>query len=145
MGRKVTDPSKITRAEKINIAMRMRREGKDLRTIADALGYKSETSPHELIKEGLKDIYRENAEELFQLQLDRLDIGMRAVIPALEQGDIKAVHALVQLHDRYSKMFALDNVNKSAADDGNNVIAALAKAVETLYTHQKEEGTGDDD
>jgi len=125
VGRKITSSDKIDRAEKINTAMQMRRDGADLRSISDALGYKSESSAHDLIKQGIAAIYRENAEELFALQLERLDVGTQAAMAAIRAGDVKAIHALVQLHDRYAKLFHLDELHKS--DSNADADAALAQ------------------
>lgn len=136
MARLKTNKTAIERAEKMDRALQMRREGNDLRTIANELGYKSVSGVHDLIKAGVKELYRENAEELFELQMDRLDMGMKALLPGLQMGDPKAVTALVQLHDRYSKMFHLDELHQNDTNADADAALALLNANIIAAAHQ---------
>jgi hypothetical protein len=141
VGKQVTRPKNIARAEKINIALDMRRKGHQLAEIGEAIGY-SVPGVHGLIKAGLKDLYRENAQELFQLELERLDMGLRALMPALEQGDVKAVHALVQVHDRYVKLFQLDKLNSNDnSADAREMFEKFIEAVRGTPTNTEEDDT----
>jgi hypothetical protein len=59
------------------------------------------------------------------------------------EGDVKAIEAMLKIHDRRAKLFHLDKVHGKGDDTGDNVIATLAKAV--LAAHEQQKDDVDDD
>ncbi len=79
--------------------------------IGEALGYGGRAGAHRAVKRRLKDIRdkcSEAAEEVRQMELDRLDLAMAAVMPKVLSGDLLALDRLLRVQDRRSSYLGLD-------------------------------------
>jgi DNA-binding transcriptional MerR regulator len=90
-------------AEKQNRALALRRQGMSLVAIGQVMGC-HHTHAMRMIRAAIKDITRENAEEVRDLELERLDQKerrlqklWRAAIPAAQAGDPEAIKVAAKL------------------------------------------------
>ena len=91
-------------------ALDLRKTGKSYRAIGDALGI-SYTQAHRDVMTELKRLARlrrDKAEELRQLELERLDAYEEALHTGAAAGDPKAILAVVKLMERRAKLTGLD-------------------------------------
>lgn len=136
-----TSPAAIEKRQRMDQALKLRARGKLYREIAEDLGI-GQTTAYDYVQAAMKEIPRENAEIVFNLDVDRLDKAMDALWPAVLEGDVKAIEAMLKIHDKRVKLFHLDKVHGKGDDTGDNVIATLAKAV--LVAHEQQKDDGDD-
>lgn len=136
-----TSPAAIEKRKRMDQALKLRARGKLYREIAEDLGI-GQTTAYDYVQAAMKEIPRENAEIVFNLDVDRLDKAMDALWPAVLEGDVKAIEAMLKIHDKRVKLFHLDKVHGKGDDTGDNVIATLAKAV--LVAHEQQKDDGDD-
>lgn len=137
MARNKTSPKAIERRHNMNEALRLRARGKLYREIAAELGC-SEGTAHGWVSDAMAEIPRESAETVFHIELDRLDMAQKALLPGVEAGDPKSIEAWLKIHDKRVKLFHLDKVHGTGDDTGDNVIATLAKAVLAANEQQKD-------
>ena len=112
MARNKTSPKAIARRNNMDAALKLRIDGKLYREIAAELGC-SEGTAHGWVSDAMAEIPKESAETLFHIEVDRLDMAQKALMPLIRQGDVKAVEALLKIHDRRTKLFHLDQVHSN--------------------------------
>lgn len=97
---------KIERATRRAEAMSMRLAGVRVDQIAKRFGVAPRTI-YNWIAEGVRDIPREEADELRMLELDRLDALQRAVWADAMRGDPRAVDRVIAVMDRRARYLGL--------------------------------------
>src|SRR5579885_3695432 len=95
-------PNDANAAVRLAEALRLRRMGYTYADIARQVGYKDESGARKAVKKALARLIHNEAQELaehsMRLQLDRIDMALeKAVMPALEKGDLDAARTLVVL------------------------------------------------
>lgn len=80
--RGTNDSRKLTAAQKRARVIELRMAGHTWQTIADQVGYANKGGAYKAWQQALAEITREPAEELRQLELDRLDRMLASVWPA---------------------------------------------------------------
>lgn len=75
------DRRKLTAAQRRARVVELRMAGHTWQTIADQVGYANKGTAYKAWQQALREITREPAEELRQLELDRLDRMLAAVWP----------------------------------------------------------------
>lgn len=137
-----TSPRAIERAQRINTALQMRIEGIGYREIAEHFDM-STGGVYNLVADGIKDIYRDNAETVFDLEMERLDIAQAALKHGVRDGDPRSIEQWLKIHDKRVKLFKLDQIVTAQGDTGQSVIDRLADAVTATYKQMQPEGPGD--
>ena len=137
-----TSPAAIEKRHRMAEALRLRSRGLVYREIAEQMGI-GQTTAYNYVSDAVDEIPRENADIVFGIDLDRLDKALEALWPAVLEGDVKAIEAMLKIHDRRAKLFHLDKLHGKGDDTGDNVIDRLAKAVAAAHEQQKD--TVDDD
>jgi len=102
------------KAERMPIALKLRQSGYSYRDIAKELNI-SLTSAWLYIKESMEELRKEVLEEadtLRQIELDRLDIMLKALWSKVEAGDEKAIDRVLKIQERTSKYLGLDSPTK---------------------------------
>ena len=107
-GESKTSEHRITAKERAAEALNLRRAGADYRTIATRLGYKSVSGAYDAVAKALKEITREPAEAVLELELDRIDRLFLTYWPKATGGDVKALDRVVKLMERRAKLLGLD-------------------------------------
>lgn len=122
--------SRITKArrERMAKALKLREAGANVRDIGAQLGV-SHTQAANDIRDALREIIREPAEDVLQLELARLDnLFLIAFQKARKDQDTKAIDSAVRIMDRRAKYLGLDNPNTQ--DDTRAVSTLLERLIE---------------
>ena len=98
----------VTAAQKRAQAVTYRKAGKTFQEIADLVGFTSKATAYNAVKRALEDAVREPAQELIQLETERLDAMLAGLWPAIEQGDTQAVNAGIRVSERGARLLGLD-------------------------------------
>ncbi len=88
-------------------ALEMRASGATYQAIADELGYRNRTSAYDAVASGLKDITREPAKHLRDLELERLDAMQAALWESATQGDPGAIAVCLKIGERRARLWGL--------------------------------------
>ena len=104
----VTSRKRIYITEKMAKALELRKEGKSLAEIATELGYKSKQAVHEALKSALDRTLRLPADEVRELDLQRLDALLAGVWAKAIAGDLQAINAVLRIMERRAKLLGLD-------------------------------------
>lgn len=103
-----TRPENIESRERAARAIELRKEGKTYDEIAAEVGYKSKQSAYDAVKRSMREIIREPAEELLELELARLDSMFGIHYLNARAGDVQALAACMKLMERRAKLLGLD-------------------------------------
>lgn len=104
--RRSTTARRVARATRKQEALSMRLAGARNDQIAQALGVHPRTITA-WVSDAIKDIPREEAEEMRRLELDRLDALQAAVWRSAMKGDGRAVDRVLAIMDRRAKYLGL--------------------------------------
>ena len=107
-GRHKTGKRKLLAAERQLKALQMRRDGHTLEVIAAAIGYKTRASVHKAIVTALRESLREPANELRELELQRLDRLLERLQVGIDDGQTKDILAALRISERRSQLLGLD-------------------------------------
>jgi hypothetical protein len=128
-GRAKTSPDSIKAAERQAEAMRLRRSGATFESIAKACGYSNASGAFVAVRAGLDKALREPADELRQLEADRLDELLESVYSRALGGDGDALAATLKICERRARLFGLDRRDAPIKVDG---LPKLEKAADAL-------------
>jgi hypothetical protein len=131
---KRTDATRIAARERRIKALELRKAAVSYRAIGDTLGV-SEAQAHRDVQEALAALVeqeRSSAEELRQLELERLDMAALAIVPQVRKGGLAAVAQWVRLSESRRKLLGLDAPTKVASTTPDGT--ALAPAWVELRT-----------
>lgn len=103
-----TTPRRMEMDERQAAAMNLRRRGISYERIAVELGYASPSGAYEAVKAGMLRTLREPADELRQLELDRLDDMLEAISENIMAGDLDSIATALRISERRAKLLGLD-------------------------------------
>lgn len=106
-----TMPRVLSAVAKRAAALKLRMQGQTYRQIAAALGLANPGNAHRMIRVELAELRaqcRDSALELRGLELERLDMLWRALMPAVVAGDTRAVMACVAISQLRCRLLGLD-------------------------------------
>ncbi len=115
----------IVAADRRIAALDMRRQGMTYRQIAQALGLANPGNAHRMVSDELaliRERYRETSAEMFQLELERLDLLWQALMPAVEAGNTRAAMACVAISKRRCALLGLDKTHPVERPIGKSYI-----------------------
>lgn len=138
--------SVATAAEKRKQALDLRRAGLSFEEIAEAVGYGNRGSAHRAVKQGIKDITRESASELVELELLRLDDMFAGFYEKARDGDLFAVDRALKIMDQRARFLGL--YDRKPDDSTAEVRAALVgfrEGLRGLFTDNDAYGQVSDD
>ena len=102
-------------------ALTLRMEGQTFEAIANQLGYAGKQGAYDAVRRSLREVIREPAEELIQLDLKRLDVLWGIQYLNAQAGDVQAMAACMRIMERRAKLLGLDAQPKTQADAPNLV------------------------
>lgn len=120
-GNNRTGPKKVTAAHKRAQAVELRKAGATFEEIATALGYSNKGTAYRAVEQALKEAQREPALQLIELEVQRLDMMLRALWPAVVRGQLGAVDRAIRVAERRARLLGLDaaqQVQHSGPDGG---------------------------
>jgi hypothetical protein len=103
-------------------ALQLRKSGESFASIAKKLGYASSAGSYKAVMTALIDTLQEPADELRDLELQRLDEMQLGLWPLAENGNLGAVDKVLKIMERRAKLLGLDAPQKIAptTPDGEN-------------------------
>lgn len=112
-GESTTSPRRIAAIEQTQLqALEYRKMAYSFSQIAEALGLKSAQAAHYAVNAALTRIIREPAEQVLQLELERLDGMFSKPYQAACNGDLMAVNSCLGIMARKAKLLGLDAPSK---------------------------------
>lgn len=107
------DLSKATVKEHQRRALELRLTGMSHRAIAEALGVSDHTTIGKRVNTALKEITREPAEAVRDMELERLDRMLVAIWDKVAGGDVAALDRALKIQDRRARYLGLDAPTKT--------------------------------
>ena len=95
-------------AERRRQALELRKAGATYDQIARQIGYANEGGAYKAVQAALKAVYREPADEVRKLELERLDRLTLALWTRAKEGEAEAIDRVLKLMDRRAKLLGLD-------------------------------------
>ncbi|WP_416565064.1 helix-turn-helix domain-containing protein [Nocardia testacea] len=121
-----TSPESIDRRRKIAQALQLRESGANYRQIAQALDVSTSTA-HEWVQEAMRELTKEPAEAVLQLELSRLDAMMLGIWKLASRGNLNAIDRALKIMERRSRYTGLDQLAaQKIAQDGKDLPAVDA-------------------
>ena len=125
----------ITRATRSRLALRERQRralelrlaGHTYQQIADALGSKSKCGAYKAVEGALREVTREPAEAVRELELQRLDAMLAALWPQMQKSDIQALAGCLRISERRCRLLGLDAPHKIDATSSEQPIQFIVK------------------
>ena len=109
--------------------MKLRLAGASYAAIADKLDC-SKSQAHRDVKDALDEIKREPAQQVLDMELQRLDQMLLGLYKPSVSGDVKAVLATLRIMDRRARYLGLDKVTPTdSAEEARQALAALHAAI----------------
>lgn len=112
------DARKAAMADKRKQALALRVSGASYEQVANAVGFAHKSGAQHCIDAAIKDIYREPAKNLIQLECARLDAMLLGLWQKARQGDTQAVTTVIRIMDRRAAFLGLDAPEKHIVSPG---------------------------
>src|SRR4051812_18656981 len=97
----------ISTVERERMALELRKEGRSFSEIAEELGYANHTGPLRAVRRALVKTLQQPADELRQLEIERLDLLAQAIVTKVRAGDTEAGHLWLRLSESRRKLLGL--------------------------------------
>ena len=107
-GEDAASPRLIEAAEKRARALELRKAGATYDQIAQQVGYAERGSAYRAVQTALQAITQEPAQEVRQLEVERLDAMLLGLWPAARKGKEGAVDRVLRIMERRAKLLGLD-------------------------------------
>lgn len=108
-----TGPEAIKTAELRAQVLTLRKQGWSYAAIGEALGFTAQRA-YAVLTEALNELIKEPTQQMFDLEIERLDSMLTAVFEAAEQGDAKAIEMSLRIMERRAKLLGLDKQSEQA-------------------------------
>lgn len=110
-----TNPSKVDRNRRVRDALELRKAGVPYQAIAERLGWKSSASAYKAVKKALEDQINEPAEELRQMEIERLNHLLMLIWAKIQQGDMRSIEQALRVMERISTLRGMDQAQQASA------------------------------
>ncbi len=107
-GESNNSPRRLVARERQLQALELRKEGFTYDAIAKKLNYNSYQAASAAIEAALKRVLQRPAEEVRKIELERLDMMLRALLPKIRIADWQAINTALRIMDRRAKYLGLD-------------------------------------
>lgn len=123
----------------------LRLEGKSYREIASITGV-ARTSACEYVRDAMAEAAAEiqiDAASLVQIELERLDMAVAAIVDKVREGDIQAIGRWIRLSESRRKLLGLDAPEKLTVNNGD-LDRQIERELEELRRAEQARTTGPD-
>jgi len=117
-----TNPSKVDRNRRVRDALELRKAGVPYQAIAERLGWKSSASAYKAVKKALEDQINEPAEELRQMEIERLNHLLMLIWAKIQQGDMRSIEQALRVMERISTLRGMDQAQKMTDAQAGGVL-----------------------
>ena len=122
------------RAERMAKALTLRTEGRSYRAIGTEMGL-NPGDAHRLVQDAIRETFREPAEDVLTLELDRLDQLLTSMMPEAMKGNEKAVLRVLNIMDRRARYLGLDKATPpDVSQDARTALTGLMDALTAAAT-----------
>lgn len=108
MPEKKTSPARVSAAVRQSEAIQMRIAGYSYDVIAEQLGYANRSCAYKAVMTGLRRYIQEPAEELREIELDRLDALWQVAFREVSKGNLGAIDYCLRIMKRRADLLGLD-------------------------------------
>lgn len=117
--------------EKMQRALQLRKAGFSYPAIAEKLGYADHSGAQKIVEKAIKELPKDDAEDVRQLALEQLLDMWRGLMPRMMKGDPNAVKAGLQVMDKRDFYLGLD----SPTNDGGQAdrAAKLNEMIQAIH------------
>lgn len=135
----MTSPRRLEARERALKALQLRKEGWTYDEIArekDANGnplYRDRRTAHMAVTALLYSTAQELADEVRQLELQRLDMLLNKLMPGINEGDPSSVSVAIRLMERRSKMLGLDAPERTEIEIKVDIYNVILKEVVAVF------------
>jgi len=130
-----TSPRRLQAAKKQVKALELRVEGRSFRQIALELKYRGPSGAHKAVDAALERTIREPADEVRQLELERLDrLQIMPWKQATVIGDPKAIASVIKIMERRAKLLGLDAPITYSLEDIQEIAHTVYGVIERRVT-----------
>ena len=109
------DPDALEKQAQV---LSLRRLGATFDQIAKQLGYASTSGAYNAYRKACMNIIYEEVEETRKMECDRLDNAQTRIMPAVNNGDVSAINALLRIMERRARLLGLDMPIKTQIEVG---------------------------
>ena len=109
------DPDALEKQAQV---LSLRRLGATFDQIAKQLGYASASGAYNAYRKACMNIIYEEVEETRKMECDRLDNAQTRIMPAVNNGDVSAINALLRIMERRARLLGLDMPIKTQIEVG---------------------------
>ena len=136
----LTPQQQAENAEKQRQALELRKAGATFEQIARQLGYANAGGAYKIVQAALRDTVQQPADEVRQLELERLDAMLRALWPAAIQGKWLAVDRCLLIMDRRARLLGLDAPTRRIVEviDDTTIDREIQRLLEQLAQNDPE-------
>lgn len=118
-----TSPRRLSAVERQADALELRKAGVTLAAIAERLGYRGPSSADSAIRAALKKTLQPPADEVRELEIERLDALLLALWPQARQGNQGAIDRVIKIMERRARLLGLDAPVRTDVTSAGNEIA----------------------
>ena len=112
MGESKTSKNRLVAVDRQRQALELRAAGHSFESIAQTIGYSGPSGAYKAVVSALDKTLQEPAENLRQLELERLDAMLTAIWPQALKGYLGAIDRVLKIIERRSKLLGLENVEQ---------------------------------
>jgi hypothetical protein len=102
------DLRKADMAERRRKALELRKAGANYEQIATQLKYGNKGNAWRDVRDAIRDIYREPAQDVLRIELQRLDVMLLGLWSKAKAGDTQAIDRVLRIQERRSAYEGLD-------------------------------------
>ena len=137
---------RATAAEKRKQALELRRAGWGYQEIADEVGWANKGTAYTQVQKAIKEITRESAKELLELELERLDDLFSGLYEAARNGDNFSVDRALKIMDQRARLLGLyDQKPEDPTADVRGALLDFAAGLKGLFGRNDTYGQVTDD
>lgn len=118
----------LAAAEQQARALALRKQGWTYQEIADELGYANPSGPFKAITKALKALIQEPTDALRRMELERLDLILKSLMPALLKGSPRHAEVALKAMDRRAALLGLD-APKVTEDHRHVTVRVMAEQI----------------
>lgn len=112
MAEPITSERRVKATERQRQALELRKAGASFEAIADRLGYGSKSGAYQAVMSAIKRTLREPADEVRELEEQRLDALLLAIWPQATKGNQGAIDRALRIMERRARLLGLDKPAK---------------------------------
>jgi len=110
------DAAAAETAERYRKALELRKAGATYDQIAAQLGYSAKAAARHAVQAAIKEIIREPAEEVIQLELSRLDAMLLGCWTKAKSGDVHCIDRALRIMERRASYLGIDAPKRSSTE-----------------------------